>query len=60
MIFCNYCGRFCDFDCDFISASKLLTVCAAEVYAVNANGEELLCATLLGTARNIDMTPRAK
>lgn len=43
-----------------VSASKLLTVCAADVYAVNANGEELLCATLLGTARNIDMTPRGK
>ncbi|MES2687519.1 MAG: PaaI family thioesterase [Pseudomonadota bacterium] len=37
-----------------ISAGKLLTVCAADVYAVNAKGEETLCATLLGTARNID------
>lgn len=36
-----------------ISAGKLLTVCAAEVYAVNAEGQETLCATLLGTARNI-------
>ncbi|RZL86525.1 MAG: PaaI family thioesterase [Variovorax sp.] len=36
-----------------VSAGKLLTVCAAEVYAVDANGEETLCATLLGTARNI-------
>ena len=42
-----------------ISAGRLLTVCAAEVYAVTASGEELLCATLLGTARNIDATPRA-
>jgi len=37
-----------------IDAGKLLTVCAAEVYAVSENGEESLCATLLGTARNID------
>jgi uncharacterized protein (TIGR00369 family) len=36
-----------------VSAGKLLTVCAADVYAVGANGEETLCATLLGTARNI-------
>ena len=33
---------------------QLLTVYAAEVYAVDANGHETLCATLLGTARNID------
>jgi hypothetical protein len=31
-------------------------VCAAEVYAVSDSGEESLCATLLGTARNIDTT----
>jgi acyl-coenzyme A thioesterase PaaI-like protein len=36
-----------------LSAGKLLTVCAADVYAVNAEGEETLCATLLGSARNI-------
>lgn len=41
-----------------IDAGKMLTVCAADVYAVAANGEETLCATLLGTARNIDMNPR--
>lgn len=41
-----------------IDAGKLLTVCAADVYAVNQNGQETLCATLLGTARNIDMNPR--
>ena len=41
-----------------IDAGKLLTVCAADVYAVAANDEETLCATLLGTARNIDMNPR--
>jgi len=37
-----------------VSASRLLTVCAADVFAVD-NGNETLCATLLGTARNIDM-----
>ena len=37
-----------------VSAARLLTVCAADVFAVD-NGIETLCATLLGTARNIDM-----
>lgn len=41
-----------------VSASHLLTVCAADVYAVH-EGRETLCATLLGTARNIDMTRAA-
>ena len=41
-----------------VSAGRLLTVCAADVFAVSAAGEEALCATLLGTARNIDNTPR--
>ncbi|MGJ7509359.1 PaaI family thioesterase [Variovorax sp. GT1P44] len=36
-----------------VSAGKLLTVCAADVFAVDAEGTETLCATLLGTARNI-------
>jgi len=36
-----------------VDAGRLLTICAAEVYAVEG-GEETLCATLLGTARNID------
>lgn len=36
-----------------VSASRMLTVCAADVYAVD-DGVETLCATLLGTARNID------
>lgn len=36
-----------------VDAGKLLTICAAEVYAVD-EGQETLCATLLGTARNID------
>ncbi|MES2951882.1 MAG: PaaI family thioesterase [Pseudomonadota bacterium] len=43
-----------------IDAGKLLTVCAADVFAVADNGVETLCATLLGTARNIDMNPRPK
>jgi uncharacterized protein (TIGR00369 family) len=37
-----------------VDAGRLLTVCAAEVYAVDANDNETLCATLLGTARNIE------
>jgi acyl-coenzyme A thioesterase PaaI-like protein len=37
-----------------VSASGLLTVCAADVFAVD-NGIETLCATLLGTARNINL-----
>jgi len=40
------CGRVVD-------AGRLLTVCAAEVYAVDG-ARETLCATLLGTARNVD------
>jgi uncharacterized protein (TIGR00369 family) len=36
-----------------VDAGRLLTVCAAEVYAVR-DGQESLCATLLGTARNIE------
>lgn len=36
-----------------VHAARLLTVCAAEVYAVDCE-RETLCATLLGTARNID------
>lgn len=38
-----------------VSSSRLLSVCAADVFAVNGD-EETLCATLLGTARNIDTT----
>jgi len=36
-----------------VKASRTLTVCAADVFAVD-DGKETLCATLLGTARNID------
>jgi uncharacterized protein (TIGR00369 family) len=35
-----------------VHASKLLTVCAADVYSKNEQGETL-CATFLGTARNL-------
>ncbi|MBC7957730.1 MAG: PaaI family thioesterase [Cytophagales bacterium] len=41
-----------------VSASRLLTVCAADVYVVH-EGRETLCATLLGTARNIEMAVAA-
>ena len=37
-----------------IDAGRLLTVCAADVFAVAADGRETLCATLLATARNIE------
>lgn len=40
-----------------VSAARLLTVCAADVFAVD-KGNETLCATFLGTARNIDMRPK--
>jgi uncharacterized protein (TIGR00369 family) len=36
-----------------VHGGQLLTVCAADVYAVAAEGSETLCATLLATARNI-------
>jgi acyl-coenzyme A thioesterase PaaI-like protein len=36
-----------------IDASRLLTVCAADVFVVDDEGEETPCATLLATARNI-------
>lgn len=39
-----------------VDAGRLLTVCAAEVYAVEGE-RETLCATLLGTARNIEPRP---
>lgn len=37
-----------------VHAAGLLTVCAADVYA-DDGGRETLCATLLGTARNLDI-----
>ena len=41
-----------------VDAGRLLTVCAADVYAVDGSGQETLCATLLATARNIEPAPR--
>lgn len=38
-----------------VDAAKLLTVCAADVFAVDPDGGETLCATWLGTARNIEL-----
>ncbi|HSV51439.1 MAG TPA: PaaI family thioesterase [Burkholderiaceae bacterium] len=38
-----------------VDAGRLLTVCAADVYAVSVAGEERLCATLLATARNVEV-----
>lgn len=37
-----------------MDAGRLLTVCAAGVFAVDVQGRETRCATLLATARNID------
>jgi uncharacterized protein (TIGR00369 family) len=42
-----------------VDAGRLLSVCAADVFAVADSGEETLCATLLATARNIDTTRHA-
>lgn len=42
-----------------VHAAQLLTVCAADVFAMDAAGAETLCATLIGTARNIDTTTAA-
>ena len=43
-----------------VDAGRLLTVCASDVFAVDSHGQETLCATLLGTARNIDTTGGAR
>jgi acyl-coenzyme A thioesterase PaaI-like protein len=36
-----------------VDAGRLLSICAADVYAVDAGGRETLCASWLGTARNL-------
>jgi hypothetical protein len=41
-----------------VNAARLLTVCAADVFAVR-DGVETHCATLIGTARNIPMEATA-
>ena len=38
-----------------IHSSRLLTLCAADVFAVDEQEQEKLCATLLGTTRNIEL-----
>lgn len=38
-----------------VDAGRLLTICAADIYAVDGP-DERLCAAWLGTARNIDLT----
>jgi acyl-coenzyme A thioesterase PaaI-like protein len=42
-----------------IDAGRLLSVCAADVFVVSDDDTETLCATWLGTARNIDTTRAA-
>jgi len=42
-----------------IDAGRLLSVCAADVFAVAEDDTETLCATWLGTARNLDTTRAA-
>lgn len=37
-----------------VHAAQLLTVCASDVFAVDDQDTETLCATLVGTARNLD------
>ena len=37
----------------------VLAICAAEVYAVDTDDRETLCATLLGTARNVNTAARS-
>jgi uncharacterized protein (TIGR00369 family) len=41
-----------------VHAAKLLTICSADVFAVDEQGQETLCATFLGTARNIAAPPK--
>jgi uncharacterized protein (TIGR00369 family) len=38
-----------------VQPGKTLSVCAADVFSVDAAGQELLCATWLGTARNFPL-----
>lgn len=41
-----------------ISAGRLLTTCAADIYAIADDGTVAACATWLGTARNQEQAPR--
>lgn len=38
-----------------VDAGRLLSICAADVWAVDGAGAESLCATWLGTARNLEL-----
>ena len=40
-----------------VHGGKLLSVCAADVFAVADDGRETLCATWLGTARYLELRP---
>jgi len=40
-----------------VDAGRVLSICAADVLAVDASGTETLCATWLGTARNLEPRP---
>ena len=42
-----------------VDAGRVLSICAADVLAVDASGAETLCATWLGTARNLEPRPVA-
>lgn len=43
-----------------LQAGKLLSVCAAEVHAVADDGTQTLCASWLGSARNIELPAAAR
>lgn len=40
-----------------VDAGRLLSICAADLYAVAEDGSETPCATWLGTARNLEVRP---
>lgn len=40
-----------------VDAGRLLSICAADLYAVAEDGSETPCATWLGTARNLEARP---
>lgn len=43
-----------------LQAGKALSACAAEVYAVDAHGVQTLCASWLGSARNVELPAAAR
>jgi hypothetical protein len=40
-----------------VDAGRVLSICAADLYAVAEDGHETHCATWLGTARNLEPRP---